>query len=102
VFKLSPEIAAIFGAFGEGVLLALPWLLDQNTMDLLSQAGYDPNEDGKIYTGIRAFIFTITIIVIMFFTVGMIHPVIEFVISIACAVGVWMLPNYFLSKMHRR
>lgn len=102
MFKLSPQICVIFGAFGEGVLLVLPWLLDQNTMDLLSQAGYEPNEAGKIYTGMRAFIFTITIILIMSLTVGMIHPVIEFFLSLACAVGVWMLPNYLLSTMQKR
>ena len=102
MFKLSPEIAAIFGAFGEGVLLVLPWLLDQHTMDLLSQAGYDPNEDGKIYTGIRAAIMTILVTLLAALTAGMIPPLIEIVLCLGSAFSLWMLPNYILSQMHRR
>lgn len=102
MFKLSPEVAAIFGAFGEGVLLVVPWLLDQNTMDLLSNAGYDPNEAGKIYTGIRMALATVLCTLIMSLTVGILHPLVSILLFAGCALGIWMLPNYFLSQMHKR
>lgn len=102
MFKHSPQIAQVLGAFGEGTLLVCPWLLDQITIDLLSQAGYDPNEDGKIYTGLRAAITTIAWVLSTFLTIGMVSSAVSILLFIVIGLGFWFLPNLFLSKMRRR
>lgn len=101
MFKLSPETAQVFGALGEGGLLVCPWLLDQYTMDLLSQAGYDPNEGGKIYVGFKLAISTIVSVLAMALTVGMVNPLVSIAIFLFFALSTWYLPNLILGKMSK-
>lgn len=102
MFKNSPEIAQTLGALGEGALLMCPWLLDQKTMDLLSKAGYDPNQDGKIYTGLRVGITTITLVIAVALTVGIVSPIVSILEFLVIGVGVWLIPNLILANSGRR